>query len=145
MSYIDDFKTKARKWASDVVALKNTPAKGELLAEKNRLLNFANKIRLGVDSIFKALESVGLGIAPLIPLAIVGASLTAMSKWYSDYKILMTKLAEQQRLEKMGVDPKTASEIISSTASKPSLFSDARKMLPWLAMAGAVLLFYKRL
>lgn len=117
LSYIDRFKNNAREWAQSVVELVNTPVTGELAKEKAILLKYANYIKKGVESIFGTideLQNIGLGIAPLIPLAVIGASLAAIYKWNRDYAALKIKIKEQKRLEARGVDPLTASKIIAS-------------------------------
>jgi hypothetical protein len=148
---IEDFKVKARKWAANVVALKNTPATGALAIKKTALLKRASFIKRGVDGIFSTLKAVGLGeqdnslgLLPLIPVAIVGASLAAMGKWFLDYKELMVKLAEQQRLESKGLSPAEAARVVAQNTSSGGIFSDIKKVLPLIAIGGAALFFYSR-
>lgn len=123
--YIADFKAKARAWALEVVELTNTPVTGELAGEKERLLSFANYIKKGIETIFGTIDeltNVGLGIVfPLVPVAVVAASLAAMYKWNRDYVVFKMKVKEQRRLEATGLDPVTASKIAAKKS--PGLFS----------------------
>jgi len=139
--YIQAFKNKARAWASDVVALYNTPVKGELAEEKARLLKWAGYIKKGVESIMgtiEELEKVGLGIVPLIPVAVIGGSLALIFKWSADYATFKAKVAEQIRLEKRGVSPAVASQIVKAKSGTPFVNFDTKSVAVIAGVAGGL-------
>lgn len=146
--YIEQFKQKARKWAQQVVELSNTPVTGPLAEKKASLLKWAKYIKNGIESVFGTideLENVGLGIAfiPLVPVAVVAASLAAITKWTLDYQKFKQMVAEQKRLEDKGVDPVTASTIVAKK-SKPLFNLDLKGPLGLLLLGGGAWWLFTR-
>ncbi len=65
---------------------------------------------------FRNLGLQGLGILPLIPIAVVAAALALITKWSLDARALSQRITEQQRLEATGVSPERAASIVAQTA-----------------------------
>ena len=145
--YLESFKLKARAWAQKVLIVVNTPVSGQMVEEKESLLKYARYIKKGIEAIFgtiEELENVGLGLLPLIPIAVVAASLAAIAKWTYDYNIFMKKIQEQRRLEADGIDPVTASNIVAKK-NAPGFFNlNTKKLLPIAAIAGAFFWFNRK-
>ncbi len=147
VGYIESFKLKAKAWAQDVLDVINTPVSGELAVEKARLLKWAKYIKKGIEGVFGTideLENAGLGVLPLIPIAVVGASLAAMYKWTLDYQTFKRQVEEQKRLEAKGVDPATAARMIAKKGA-PSLISfGTLSPLLLIGLAGGAWYFFGR-
>jgi hypothetical protein len=126
---IQKFKDKAREWAENVVELVNTPTYGNVLLEskKAKLLKWAKVIRKGVESTtgtIDELESVDLGVVPaIVPVAVIAASIAAMTKWGIDYKKFRDEVALQESLIKSGVPPQQASQMVANIGKKAPLIS----------------------
>ena len=126
---IEKFKNKAREWAQNVITLLNTPTKGNAALEtkKRSLLKWAKVIRKGVESTtgtIDELESVDLGIVPaIIPVAVIGASIAAMTKWTLDYKKFMAEIELQNNLLESGISPQQASQMVANIGKKAPLIN----------------------
>lgn len=83
----------------------------------------------------------GLGILPLLPIAVIVGALTMISKWVADVYIFNKKLAEQVRLERTGLSPTAAARVIQSTAPQGIMAMFTQNMMPILLIGGALLLF----
>lgn len=147
VGYIESFKLKAKAWAQDVVDVINTPVTGELAQDKAKLLRWAGYIKKGIEGVFGTideLENVGLGILPLIPIAVVGASLAGMYKWTLDYQTFKRQVEEQKRLEARGVDPASAARMVAQKGA-PSLISfGTLSPLLLIGLAGGAWYFFGR-
>jgi len=146
-SMINNFKAKSRDWALKVVELVNTEVPGPLVPEKNRMISRAKVIKQGIESVFGALdefEGVGLGVLPLIPVAVIGASLAAISKWTYDFARFMTAVKEQRRLESTGMSPEKAAELARQGLSSPFINIDFKKLLLPAAIIGGGLWYFSR-
>lgn len=147
-SLINNFKQRARDWAIKVVELTNTEVPGPLQPQKRKLLSQANIIKTGVEKIFGTMDefvNVGLGIVPLIPVAVLGASIAAMTKWSLDFVKFMEAVKEQRRLEATGMDPAKAAEIANQKLSRPFINIDMKKLvLPAVLIGGAVWYFSRK-
>lgn len=114
---IEKFKIKAREWASKVVELSKIDVSHnpKLQGEKNSLLKWAKVIRKGVESItgtIDELDNAGLGIAPLIPIAVIAAAVAGMTKWSLSYAEFLSKAKLERELVKGGTSPTNASKVI---------------------------------
>lgn len=83
-----------------------------------------------------------MGLIPLIPIAIITAALAAMGKWISDAYIFSERLAEIKRLEKQGISPARAAEIVEKTMQK-GMFAGAANLVP-IALIGVAALMLLR-
>lgn len=148
MELIDTFKNKARIWAKDLKKLESIPAKGALRTRKNALLRTGQLIRRSVEAVFGTLDTLetnGMGLVPLIPVAAIGIAIAAMYKWTLDYWEFGKLFDEQLRLEQAGMDPLAASTIIAKKSDQPWINFDTKTMLPIALIAGGGLfLFSKR-
>ena len=141
-SYIDQFKEKARDWAKQVVELHNMDVGTVLQPKKKSLLSTASTIKKTIESVFGTfdeLENVGLGVAFLIPVAVIAAALAAIAKWTYDYQKLKVLLSEQQRLESAGLSPQTAANVIAKKIDSSLINIDTKKMIP---LVGAIALLF---
>lgn len=158
---VGQFKQRAREFmavwntlqskASDVSRF---PALQKEYADLNRRAGFIKtsitKITNTVDSIMGWFRSVfglsgvesleGLGILPLLPIAIIAGALTLIGKWISDVYIFNKKLEEQKRLEPL-VGVTQASRIVQRTGPQGMFASFGRNIMPVLLIGGALLLF----
>ena len=145
---IQSFKTKAQEWAILVNELRDTvvtdPA---LITKKQSLLKWAETIRKGVESITGTIDGLGgagLGITPLVPIAVVAASLAAMTKWTYDYKKFKEAASMQKELIASGTSPKTANEMVTKLFGKGPLVSfKSPKLIGAILIAGGGYLFAK--
>lgn len=144
-SLINNFKAKARDWAINVVTLTNTEVPPSLQSQKRTLLSRANIIKTGVEKIFGTMDefvNVGLGLLPVVPIAVLGASIAAMTKWTYDFVKFMTAVKEQRRLEATGMSPDKAAEIANQNLNKPFINIDMKNLiLPAVLIGGAVWYF----
>ncbi len=152
MNIVESFKNKARIWAKKVVTLSNTPVTGPLQKEKDSLLKQAKYIKKTIESVFgtiEELENVGLGLAPLIPIAVITSALGAMTYWGTQFAKFMVSVAEQKRLESTGLSPSQAANIISKKSqSEKGFFEgtllDVKKILPIALLGGGAYYLYKK-
>lgn len=147
-SLINDFKQRSRDWALKVVELVNTEVPGPLQPEKRKMLDRAKIIKQGIEGVFGTMdefEGVGLGVIPLIPIAVIGASLAAITKWTLDFKKFMAAVTEQRRLESTGMPPAQAAEIARQGLTKPFISIDFKKLLlPALVVGGGLWYFSRK-
>lgn len=102
---------------------------------------FSSTFGMGENEIDNRVDN--LGIIPLIPIAIIIASLAAMTKWVSDTYTFTRRLDEIRRLESQGISPENASRIVERTMSK-GIFSGVNTLLPVVLLAvGAFIVFKK--
>jgi len=85
----------------------------------------------------------GLGIIPLIPVAIIAGAVSFMGYWVNDAFQFNAKLNEIMRLEKKGLSPSKASEIVRKTFNKKGFFSGLNKIILPLALGAGVLIYLK--
>ena len=69
-------------------------------------------------------EASGLGLLPLIPVAVIAASSAMIAKWMSDAFMMAKKLNAIEKLEARGVPPAEASAIVERLS--PSALLDFR-------------------
>jgi len=116
----------------------------QLAAEYSSMMNTAmnlqqkiKQIRDATDSVIKWLKGVfgfdGLGFVPLIPIAVVVASLAAIGKWVKDAYIFSAKLDKVAALEKQGMSSREAISTVQSLTPTTSLFGINTK---WLVIGG---------
>lgn len=118
-----------------------------LMSRAATLRATVQEIRDKVASALNFLRSIGssiglsgLGILPaVIGVAAVAAAIAMVTKWTTDAINFQRAVEEQQRLERAGVPPERAAEIVRSTAaaSQRSLFSFSVPWWPIALVAGA--------
>lgn len=80
----------------------------------------------------------GLGILPLIPIAVVAGSVTLMSKWLADAYMFNKKMESIEKLQAKGVSASEASAIVDR-ADQPigsGLFGGIGKSVVLIALVG---------
>ena len=140
---IGKFRYYARKFSEAYNSLVNSrvdPKKYPALAsERNDLLRRGYDIKATIQSITSKIDAVynwiksidlnpfdGLGFLPLIPIAVVVASVALMSKFIFDYATFTRRLSEVKRLETRGYSSGQASTIVDKAAGDQSLFNIGR-------------------
>lgn len=125
--YMEKFKARARDWANQVVELQSTATSTQALTDKKAaLLKWAGVIRKGIESItgtLDGLNTVGLGVIPLVPIAVITASVAAMTKWIADYATFKDAMALQKDLVAGGTAPQKATEMVTSILKNKPIVS----------------------
>lgn len=85
----------------------------------------------------------GLGLIPLIPVAIIAGAVSFIGYWINDAYQFNQKLAEIIRLEKKGMSPSKASELVRKTFNKKGFFSGGSSFILPVAIGAGVLLYLK--
>lgn len=120
----------------------------------NRGMNIKNKIQSitntidqvtsWIDSVFGELDTnnnLGALNAVWIPIAIVVAGVTAISKWTFDYVTFMNKLAEIKRLQtEQNLTPAAAVAIVNKIEGQSKIMSMIQSILPFVLLGGAIIL-----
>lgn len=86
----------------------------------------------------------GMGIIPLIPVAIISGSLATIGYWVNDAYRLNKKLDEIKRLEGKGYSPERAARVASRNVSMPGFFSGIDKLVLPLLLGGATLYYLNK-
>lgn len=113
---------------------------------KDAVGGYATAAANWAKSLFSSGEVSGLGFFPaLVPLAVIGASAAAVTYWVTDAQNFQAKIAEQKRLEAMGVPPAQASQMVEKTFSSgvTKLFSGAFDLGKISSVLGILFLAYK--
>lgn len=140
ISMIDSLRLKAKEWAQKVVDVYNTPVTGPLAEEKKRLLSKAKWIKDTIEGVLGTvdeLEGAGLGILPLIPVAVIGAAAAAIYKWTLDYKTFTDKVAAQKDLIAKGASPMQAAQMVAKLDEGTSLIN-LKGLLPVVLIGGGL-------
>lgn len=148
-SYLESFKNKARVWASKVVDLYNTPVPPDLQPKKDELLNSAKTIKRWIEGVFGTLDeldNVGLGILPLIPLAVVIGGAATIANWSINYASLITTINERKRLENRGLTPDQILQFERQQNEKKNALIniDWKATIPIALVGGGLLLYWNR-
>ncbi len=168
---IGGFKAKAKMfwqlWTKldgqqDIVARQSPYMQGEYKDLMERGTSIRNKIEWTtglIDKAASAYSSVkdwissqfngvdddqGMGIIPIIPIAIIAASISAMGYWISDAYKFSKKLAEIQRLENRGLTSEKAAEVVERTLASKGFFSGSGKMLFPILLGIGVFIMIKK-
>lgn len=72
----------------------------------------------------------GLGVLPLVPVAVAVTAIAAMGKWGRDVYLFDRRLTEVKRLEDTGISPGRAADIVGGKA--PGIFAGVTRevMIP---------------
>lgn len=89
-------------------------------------------------------QVAGLGVIPLIPVAIIGASVAAIGYWIKDAYQFNAKLDEIKRLERRGIPPDQAARIVERTFGSKGLFGGAGNIILPLALGAGVLFLMRK-
>jgi len=119
----------------------------ELAQEYSGLMNKAvalqDKIRQIRDATSDAIDWIkgvfgfdGLGIVPLIPIAVVSASIATIGYWIKDAYEFSKKLEKVEQLEKQGMPTRQAIDTANRMTTGPSIFGINPK---WLVYGGIAL------
>jgi len=145
---IGKFRQKAQEFETMMERLQSQKAIAardpKLAAEYSTMMNAAmtlqqkiKQIRDATDAVINWLKGVfgfdGLGFVPLIPIAVVVASLAAIGKWVKDAYIFSAKLDKVAALEKQGMSSREAIARVQSLTPASSLFGINTK---WLVIGG---------
>ena len=141
LNAVDNLKTKAREFNrvyNDVsISYPKDPA---LLSERNSLLDKGDWVKGTIEKTTSSIDAVygvikewgfseslnGLGVIPLIPVAIILSAIGAISYWINDALKYLEKVGRIERLENEGYSTKAASEIVFGES-----FS-IKQYLPWV-------------
>ena len=85
-----------------------------------------------------------LGIIPLIPIAIIGASLAAMGKWVLDAYEFSGKLDKMKELESQGMSPSEAAAVVEKSLIGQGMFAGAGNLVPLALLGVAALMFLRK-
>lgn len=85
--------------------------------------------------------STGLGVVPLVPIAVVVAAVALIAKWLMDYNSFKTRLTEVKRLEAKGYSSDQAANIVDKIYSDKSLFN-LGQAIPVVFIGGLALFAY---
>lgn len=159
-SMMENFRDKAKAFIYRYEKLKSLDADvkkyPELRSEYVGLVGRGTKIRDsirtvtgGIDNVVGWFNSVvgndkntqlkGLGLLPLIPVAVVIASLAAMGKWGGDVYMFERRLNEIKRLENTGMSPEKASGIVADREAPGLIAGITREVMVPLSIASVVL------
>ena len=142
--------------------VKNVPS--NLQNEQQRLLSVGSAIKIRLERITQALDRLGsygsnvktwvgswfdvsssLSAVPLVLVGVgvvfVSGTIVLVTKWMKDVYTFSQNIKEQQRLERSGLTPQQAAEVISKRSSEKSLFGDIFGEIPFgkiLLVAGVL-------
>jgi len=102
------------------------------------------KSNFGFDGIEEANNMArinGLGVLPIIPIAVVGGSIALLGKWVSDAYIFMEKLKESKRLQmEKGLTPEQAAKVVDRLEKKGAFVNvGLKRLIVPLAILGAII------
>jgi len=157
-SALEKFRDKARIFQvklKNLQSMKNDVKKYPALqAEYNELVGKGSSIRStirtitgGVDNVVSWWNSIfgsdtklnSMGFLPLIPIAIVAGSVAAMGKWARDAYMFNRRFEEIKRLEKKGISPGKAAEIVAGKEPRGIVAGVAREVMIPVTLAGVAL------
>ena len=117
-----------------------------LAVEYNKLVTTGDSIRNSIRTVTGGIDSVvgwynsvfgddkeglkGLGVLPLVPVAVAVTAIAAMGKWGRDVYLFDRRLTEVKRLEDTGISPGRAADIVGGKA--PGIFAGVTRevMIP---------------
>jgi len=145
VSLLNRFKAKANEFMNALDRLNNIGEVPPNLAEEFSYLTTTAEVVSGtiqtitgtVDSVtgffsdFFAFDGVaatrdyinnkpaqGMGLIPLIPVAMIAGAIAAMSKFIADVYVFERKITEQKRLEATGMKPEQAAQIVDKISGQ---------------------------
>ncbi len=105
-------------------------------AQYKALMSRASGIKITIVEIGRKIDDAiqwlkgNLGLGELsgfiLPIAIMVAGAAFMSKWMEDAYTLNKKLSAAQALEKKGIPPSRAADIVAKISNTPGIFSGAK-------------------
>lgn len=98
--------------------------------------------KFGFDGISDS-QLAGMGILPLIPVAIIAAAVAAISYWTNDAYQFNAKLNEIQRLENKGISPVQAAKMVEQTFNT-GIFSNLKNLILPLVIGGGIIFLATR-
>lgn len=126
-----------------------------LNAQYKALMSRAYSIKLSIVEIGRKIDDAinwikgNLGLGELggfiLPIAVMVAGAAFMTKWLSDSYALNRKLSAAQRLQKQGVPPAKAANIVSQIANGNSFMGSASKIIVPLGLGALALWFLPRM
>lgn len=162
---IGQFKNKAAEftqWYNTISGIKIDPVLyPELIAEKRELLTRGDSIKEKITYITgkvdeawnwltsnfglsgyemeEQLEDTGLGLLPIVPIAVVVGAVALIVKWCLDAKRFADKIKLMGNLRRQGYSPDKATEIIKDLENKTAIFNFG-SALPVVLIGGFALL-----
>ena len=100
------------------------------------------KSQIGLDGLTTLSNEPGLGVVPLIPIAVIGGSLALMGKWIFDSKKFVGKIEEVKRLERKGYSSEQAVNMVEKLLGEKSLIN-LGKIMPIILIVGIGALIIK--
>lgn len=100
----------------------------ELKSDYTALMSRGVSLRSTIESTLSTIQGAmdwlknwfGLGLIPLIPIAVLAGSIALVTKWVTDAYALKARIDEQQRLEAKGLTPQQAANVLKQSAGEPS-------------------------
>lgn len=122
-------------------------ARPELKSRYDALMSRVASLRATIQStlaqinrateFFRSLVGLqGLGVVPVIAVAVIAAALAAVIKWTTDAALYLKMVSEQKRLEAAGVEPERAAQIAREGRAAGGLFSGIAQQLKWPLIFG---------
>lgn len=125
------------------IAAKDPALADEYSALMNKATALQEKIKQIRDATSDAIDWIkgvfgfdGLGIVPLIPIAVVAGAIAAIGYWIKDAYEFSKKLEKVEQLEKQGMPTGQAIDTANKLTSGPSIFGISPK---WLVYGGIAL------
>jgi hypothetical protein len=159
-SMIENFRDKARIFIERYEKLKRMDADVRkypalhqeytaLVGKGTTIRNSVRTVTGGIDNVVGWFNSIfgndqtpqldGLGLLPLIPVAVVIASVAAMGKWGSDVYLFERRLNEAKRLENTGMTPGEAAKIVGEREPPGLIAGVTREVMVPLSIAGVLI------
>ncbi len=156
LSVLDRFKLRAKLFWSYYLYLKDLPESKltpELRVSRNKLLSRGDTLHATISKIAGAYDTIsgwytklfgsppskpgsGLGIVPLVPVAVIGVSLAAIVKWSADAFTFAKKATLANQMAQRGASPGEINKVLSTIADEGSFFPQAIKTPLYLAGFG---------
>lgn len=120
----------------------------KLMGDGATIRNTIRRVTGGIDNVVGWFNNIfgrdtqlkGMGLLPLIPVAVVIASLAGMGKWASDVYMFERRFEEIKRLERAGLSPEKASDLVSEKEPTGIIAGMTREIMVPMTVAGVVLI-----
>ena len=118
----------------------------QLMDQAATIKSTADGAMASVNSALTYLKSVfGLGFIQLVPIAVIGASLAAVTYWLSNAYVTAKKLDTFNAAVASGVNPTTALQTITAQSGLGSFTSAIGGALGWAVVIGVAIFILPRL
>lgn len=145
MTPIATLRQKAREWANDVQSLSRRALPIELEPERQRLMNWAKKIKVTVESVLGTVDEfapLNLGFLPIVVGGVtVAGAMAAVAAWYKPYLTLVKNADIYDGLVKDGLSPSEAARI--AYREKPTFLGNLKSLGVLALLGGGMFLLSK--